>query len=293
MKLDAFRNQVVIVTGASAGIGRALALQLAHQGAKVAIAARRLERLERVAAECRSLGTEVLPIQTDVGDEDQCKALVEKTVGAFGRLDMLINNAGLAATALFDEFPDLSLFRHTMEVNFYGAVYCTYYALPYLKQTQGRIVAISSLGGKAAIPYNTPYCASKYGMHGFYDSLRMELYRHSVSITIICPWWVATEFHAAQLTKDGVPRGARRGKDFYTDKTMSAERCAEITLQAADKRRREVLMGPGVLAVWLKVLAPGFLDWLAVKVFLEPVIRRARAAQVKAKQGSSEEDDHV
>jgi hypothetical protein len=103
----------------------------------------------------------------------------------------------------------------------------------------------------------------------------------------------ATEFHTAQLTKDGVPRGTSRGKDFYTDKTMSAERCAEITLQAAYKRCREVLMGPGRVAVWLKVFAPGFLDWLAVKVFLEPVIRRARVAQEKAKQESPEEIDHA
>ncbi len=214
MRPDVFRDQAVIVTGASAGIGKALALQLARQGARVAIAARRAERLEQVAEECHLLGAEVLVVPTDVSDEAQCKALVESTVAAFGRLDMLINNAGLAATALFDEFPDLSLFRHTMDVNFYGAVYCTYYALPYLKQTQGRIVAISSLGGKAAIPYNTPYCASKYGMHGFYDSLRMELYQHGVSVTVICPWWVATEFHAAQLTKDGTPRGASAWQGF-------------------------------------------------------------------------------
>ena len=281
MKADAFRGQVVIVTGASAGIGKALALQLASQGAKVVVAARRAQRLEEVAAGCRALGAEALVVPTDVTDEAQCKALVEKTVASFGRVDMLINNAGLATTALFDEFPDLSLFRHTIAINFYGAVNCTYYALPYLKQTKGRIVGISSLGGKTAIPYNTPYCASKYGMHGFFDSLRMELYRYSVSITVICPYWVATEFHAAQLNKDGVPRGAARGRDMYTAKTMSAERCAEVTLRAAYKRRREVLMGPGVLAVWLKVLAPGFLDWLVVKVFLEPVIRRARAAQAK------------
>lgn len=284
MKPDVFRDKVVVVTGASAGIGKALALQLARQGAKVAIAARRAERLEQVAAECRALGVEVLVAPTDVSDEAQCKALVEKTVAAFGRLDMLINNAGLAASALFDEFPDLTLFRYTMDVNLYGAVSCTYYALPYLKQSRGRIVAISSLGGKAAIPYNTPYCASKYGMHGFYDALRMELYQPGVSVTVICPWWVVTEFHAAQLTKDGTPRGVVRGQDMYTNKMMSAERCAAITLQAAYKRRREVLMGPGALAVWLKLLAPGFLDWLAVNVFLKAAAQRARAAQ--AKRGS-------
>ena len=287
MPLSVFRDQVVIITGASAGIGSALALQLAQQGAKIAIAARRSERLERVAEDCRALGGEVLVVPTDVSDEAQCKALVEKTVAAFGRLDMLVNNAGLAASALFDEFPDLNLFRHTVEVNFYGAVYCTYYALPHLKQSKGRIVAISSLGGKATIPYNSPYCASKYAMHGFFDSLRMELVRQGVSVTIICPWWVATEFHAAQLTKNGSPRGASRGKDYYTSKTMTAARCAEITLHAAEKRRREVLMGPGVLAVWLKVMAPGLLDWLAVKIFLEPAARRAREAQAKEKRASS------
>ena len=282
MKKDAFHGQVVIVTGASAGIGKSLSLQLAAQGAKVAIAARRVERLEQVAEECRAFGGEVLVLPTDVSAESQCKALVDKTVAAFGRLDMLVNNAGLAASALFDEFPDLHLFRHTMNVNFYGAIYCTYYALPFLKQTRGRIVAVSSLGGKAAIPYNTPYCASKYALHGFFDALRMELLLHGVSVTVVCPYWVVTEFHEAQLNKDGVPRGPR-GRVIYTNKMMTADRCAEITLRAAQKRRREVLMAPGTLAVWLKLLAPGFLDWLSVKMILEPVIRRAKAKQGDAK----------
>lgn len=280
--MDAFRGQVVIVTGASAGIGRALALQLAGQGAQVTIAARRAERLEQVAGECRQRGGEVLVLPTDVGDEAQCRALVERTVNTFGRLDMLINNAGLAASALLEDFPGLHLFRHTMNVNFYGGVYCTYHALPHLKRTKGRIVAISSLGGKAAIPYNTPYVASKFAMHGFCDSLRMELRQHGVSVTVICPWWVATEFHEAQMDKDGVPRGPR-GRAMYTKRTMSADQCAEITLRAANKRRREVLMGPGPLAAWLKVLSPGLLDWLTFKVFLEPIIRRARAGKIQAK----------
>ncbi len=282
MKKDAFRGQVVIVTGASSGIGRALAIQLAGQGAKVVLAARRAERLEQAAVECRALGGEALVVPTDVSDESQCKALVEKTIAEFGRLDMLINNAGLAVSALFDEFPDLHLFRHTIEVNFYGAVYCTYYALPYLKQTKGRIVAMSSMGGKAAIPYNTPYIASKYAMHGFYDALRMDLAQRGVSITVVCPWWVVSEFHEAQMNKNGVPRGAR-GRSIYTNKMMTSERCAAITLRADEKRRREVIMGPGVLAVWLKVLAPGFLDWLSVKMFLEPIIRRAKAGKIVVK----------
>jgi short-subunit dehydrogenase len=221
---------------------------------------------------------EVLVVPTDVSEEAQCKALIDRTIATYGRLDMLINNAGLAASALFDEFPDLCLFRHAVHVNFYGAVYCTYYALPYLKKTRGRIVAISSLGGKSAIPYNTPYCSSKYALHGFYDSLRMELHPHGVSCTVICPSWVATEFHEVQMNKDGVSRGAG-GRAFYNKRTMSADHCAAITLRAAYHRRREVLMGPGPFAVWLKLLAPGLLDWLAVKLFLEPVIHGVKAAE--------------
>lgn len=277
---DLFNDRVVIITGASAGIGKSLALMLASQCAKVVIAARRADRLEQIAEICHAFCGEVLVVPTDVSDEAQCKALIDKTIATYGRLDMLINNAGMAASALFDEFPDLKLFKQTMDINFYGTVYCTYYALPHLKKTRGRIVAISSVGGKAAIPYNTPYCASKYALHGFYDSLRMELSQHGVSCTIVCPWWVATEFHEAQLTKEGMPRGPR-GRAYYTKKTMTSDQCAQIVLDAAHKRRREVLMGPGTLATWLKVIAPGFLDWFAVKVFLETAIRRAKAGKIE------------
>lgn len=285
MNPDDFRNQVVIIVGASSGIGKSLALRLAKQGAKLAIAARRANRLEQIAAECRSLGAETIVIPTDVTDEIQCKALVVKTIAAYDRLDMLINSAGLTAIALLDDFPDLQLFKYVHGVNFLGSVYTTYYALPHLKRTKGRIVMISSLGGIVGLPYNTPYCSSKYALHGFSESLRMELYKDGVSVTVICPFWVATEFHAAQLNKDGVPRGEARGRDMYTKRTMTADRCAEITLQAAFKRRREVLMSPGVLAVWLKVMSPRLLDWLVVKVFLEPAVRRARAASRDAEGG--------
>lgn len=280
MKTDAFRDQVVIVTGASAGIGRSLAILLSSQGAKVVIAARRVDRLGQVAVECRSRGGDVLLVPTDVSDESQCKALIEQTITHYGRLDMLINNAGMAASALLDEFPDLHLFRQTVDINLYGTVYCTYYALPHLKQSKGRIVAVSSLGGKTAIPYNTPYCTSKYALHGFFDALRMELVHHGVSCTVIYPWWVITEFHESQLNKDGEPRG-QRGRAIYSKNMMTADQCAAITLAAAYKRRREVLLGPGVLAVLFKTLAPGLLDWLTFKIFLEPVIKRAKAGKIE------------
>jgi short-subunit dehydrogenase len=252
-----------------------MALNLAGQDTKLILAARRAELLEQVAAECLQLGAEAYAVQTDISDEAQCKSLVTQAIEKFGRVDLLINNAGLAVTALFEDLPNLQLFKHTLDVNFYGNVHCCYYALPFLKQSRGRILAISSLGGKAAVPYNTPYISSKYALHGFYDALRMELMQHGVSVTVVCPSWVVTGFHEAQMDKDGVPKGAR-GRAVYTEKTMTAECCARICLQATYRRRREVLMGPGHMAAWLRLLAPGFLDWFAVNVFLKSAVRRAR-----------------
>jgi len=272
MKTDAFRDQVVIVTGASSGIGRALALHLAGQGAKVALAARRSDLLEQVAADCHQVGGEALAVPTDVADEKQCEALVEKTVAAFDRLDMLVNNAGFTVIARLEDYTDLSLFQHVMDVNFYGAVYCTYYALPYLIRSRGRIAAVSSLGGKAHLPYNSPYVASKFAMHGFFDSLRIELMKHGVSVTIICPYWVVTGFHEAQMDKDGVPRGPS-GRAIYSKNMMTAECCAQVILRAAYRRQREVLMGPGRLIAWLKLLAPGLLDRITID-FLKATVRR-------------------
>lgn len=268
-------NQVVIITGASTGIGRSLALRLAGAGAKVAIAARRVEKLEEVAAECRTRGGEVLLVPTDVSNESQCKLLVEKTITAFGSLDMLINNAGLAVVARLEDYANLDLFRHTMSVNFFGAVYCTYYALPHLKQNRGRIVAVSSLGGKSPAPYNSAYVSSKYAMHGFFDSLRIELIRHEVSVTVICPSWVVTNFHEVQMDKDGVSIGPR-GRTIYTEKMMSADRCAELILRAAEKRKREVMMGPGKVIAWLKLISPSLLDRFVI-AFLKSAVRRGQS----------------
>jgi short-subunit dehydrogenase len=275
MKKLFFQNQVVIVTGASAGIGKSLALQLADQGACIVLAARRQDRLEQLLVECRAHGGKALAIPTDVAIETQCKALVEQTIQEFSRLDMLINNAGFTTVALFEELPNLDLFEQTMAVNFYGNIYPTYYALPYIKKSQGRIVSISSIGGKLAVPGNSSYIASKFALNGFFDALRMELAQAGVSITVIYPSWVVTEFHESMLDIDGKPRG-KDGRKIYNDRMMTADQCAQIVLKSAARRKREVLMGPAYLALWMKLIMPGLLDRIIIKIFFKPIVNRLR-----------------
>ena len=272
-----FRDQAVIVTGASSGIGRALALRLANQGARVTLAARNVARLEALAQECRQRGGQAFVVPADVANEAQCRALIERTLGAYGRLDMLINNAGIGLVARLDELHDLHLFKQVLDVNLYGALYCTYYALPHLKQTHGRLVNISSLGGRIAIPHNTAYIASKFALEGFSESLRMEVQADGVSVTVISPYWVITEFHEHYMDKDGQAKGPS-GRAIYTDKTMTADECARISLEAARRRKRQVVMGPGHLLLWLKLIAPNWLDRLTIALFLRPMARRVREA---------------
>jgi short-subunit dehydrogenase len=186
---------------------------------------------------------------------------------------MLVNNAGMAVVSKLEDLPDLHHFKQVMDVNFYGMVYCTYYALPYIKEASGRIVNVSSLGGVMAIPFNTSYIASKFAVNGFSDSLRMELTKAGVSVTVICPYWVVTEFHERYLDRNGKPKGPS-GRGIYKDKTMTANRCAQIILKAARRRKREVLMGTGRMGVWLKLIAPNLVDKMVVEAVLRPAAKR-------------------
>jgi len=271
--MSSFQDHTVVVTGASSGIGRSLALRLADQGARVTLAARNVTRLETLAQECRQRGGEAFIVPTDVADEAQCRALVERTLHEYGRLDMLINNAGIGLVARLDELHDLSLFKQVLDVNFYGAVHCTYHALPYLKQSKGRLVNISSLGGRVAIPHNSAYIASKFALEGFSESLRTELQIKGVSVTVISPYWVVTEFHEHYMDKDGRPKGPS-GRAIYTSRMMTADTCARTILEAARRRKREVVMRPGRIVLWLKLLMPGLVDRLILRLFLRPAVRR-------------------
>jgi short-subunit dehydrogenase len=270
---NTFREKTVIVTGASSGIGKALALRLADEGAWLTLAARNAQRLDSLAGECQQRGSKAIAIPTDVADESQCRALIQRTQETYGRIDTLVNNAGIDVVSKLEDLPDLHLFKQVVDVNFYGTVHCTYYALPYLKETRGRIVNISSLGGMLAIPFNTSYVASKFAVIGFSDSLRMEVEQTGVSVTVICPSWVVTEFHERYLDKNGQPKGPS-GRAIYTERTMTADQCAQIVLRAARRRKRQVVMRPGPLALWLKLIVPDLVDRLTISRFLRLAVKR-------------------
>jgi short-subunit dehydrogenase len=257
-----FKDNVVIITGASSGIGAELARQLAGQGARLALAARSVERLEAIAAECRAAGGAAIAVPTDVADEAQCRALIEQTAAAYGRIDTLVNNAGMNMLARFDEWQDLAIFEQILRVNFLGSVNCTRHALPYLTAARGRLVIINSAAGKAGLPLRTAYAASKHALTGFFDSLRIELEETGVSVTSIYPSYVASGFHERNLNAEGVPFGAAHRIDY--SRAMTTARCAEITLRAMARRRREVVMTPRArIGQWLKLIAPGMVDRIA------------------------------
>jgi short-subunit dehydrogenase len=258
---DGFRNNVALVTGASRGIGREMALQLADQGASLVLAARSESDLLKVTAACRERGASAVSVPVDVSNEDECQHLIDTAIAAHGRLDTLILNAGITMWALFEEIEDLSILEKIMQVNYFGSVYCTYYALPHLKASQGRLVGVASLTGKTGVPTRSGYAASKHAMAGFFDTLRIELADSGVSVTMTYPDFVATDVRKTAFGPDGKPLGE---SPVQEDKVMTAHVAACQILAAAAKRKREIIMSPrGKLGLWLKLLAPGLIDRIA------------------------------
>lgn len=263
MKKHTFLENVIIITGASFGIGKHLALKLAEQGAWLSLAARSIEHLEEVAKECHQLGGKAIIIPTDVADQAQCKNLVERTVEKYGRIDTLINNAGFGLASRFDELHDLKIFEQIIRVNFLGSVYCTHYALPYLKESNGRLVGICSLRGKFPSATADGYGASKHAMAEFFESLRIELADSGVSVTIIYPNWVSTGISKRAVRSDGNPTGEI---SIHEKNAMSVETCSQIIIEAVTKRKREVIMTlEGKAGLWLQLIAPKIFDQIIRK----------------------------
>ncbi|MGZ5046814.1 MAG: SDR family oxidoreductase [Usitatibacter sp.] len=255
------KDNVVAITGASKGIGAELARQLAAKGAKLVLAARGDKELEEVAAECRALGAAVVSVRADVALERDCQAIVAGAVLAFGRLDTLVNNAGVTMSARFEDIEDMSILERIMQVNYMGAVFCTHHALPHLRESRGRIVGIASLTGLMGVPTRTGYSASKHAMRGFFDSLRIELDGSGMTVTMIYPGFVSTGIRERAAGPDGRPILLSPVKE---GEVMSAEDCARRIVAAIEGREREVVMtARGKMGLWLKLVAPALTDRLA------------------------------
>ena len=265
--MQGFTDKTVLITGASEGIGRALALALAAERPRLALVARHAERLEAAARECAARGAQVLAVTADVSRPEDCARMVEQTVARFGALDVLVNNAGVTMWARFDAMRDVGVFGRVLEVNFLGAVYGTAAALPYLKNSRGLIVAVASVAGITGVPERTAYAASKHALVGFCESLRIELAGSGVDVTIVAPDFVVTELHRRALGPDGAPLGVSPLQETHI---MSAEQCARLMVHAMRRRERLLITSArGRLARWARLIVPGLVDALAARAIRE------------------------
>ena len=256
-------NQVIVITGASSGIGKALACALAPQSPRLVLVARDHGRLQEVAEFCEKLGASTLVIPTDLTDPQACLEMVHQAVAKFSRIDVLVNNAGMSMWSTVEDVREVRLFAQLLEVNVLGSVYCTKFALPYLKQTKGRIVAVSSVASFTGIPSHSGYCASKHAMNGFFESLRIELEPCGVTVTIVAPDFVQSEIHERSMGPDGTPLGRiLQGHSTF----LTAETCADIIVRAMAKRKRLVVTSwRGRWGRWIKLISPRVIDWMVRK----------------------------
>jgi len=253
------KDKVVIITGASSGIGKALAFSFGHEGAKIVITGRKEAPLLEVSHELSTLGIDNLPIVSDVSIEADNAEMVKKTIEKYGKIDILINNAGISMRSMFEDC-DLNVIKTLMDINFYGTVYATKYALPYIKATKGSIVGVSSIAGYRGLPVRSGYSASKFAMNGFLEALRTELLHTGVHVLTACPGFTASNIRVASLGADGSSKG-----DSMRDEgnMMSSEEVADRILKAVKNRDRGMILTlQGKMAVLINKLFPKLADKL-------------------------------
>lgn len=259
-----FANQVIWITGASSGIGEALAKELSRYGAKLVLSARRREELERVRLACvYSDQHHVLPL--DLTQPDRFKEAVQSVIDRFGRIDSVIHNGGISQRSLVKD-TSLEVDRRIMEVNFFAPVALNHEILPHmLERKAGQVVLISSLVGKFGTPLRSSYAASKHALHGYFESMRAEVWKEGINVLMVCPGFVSTQVSVNALTADGSPQGSM---DEANAKGLKPEQCAERIVQAMQDRKSEVVVaGKERLAVYLKRFWP---------LALERMMRRAK-----------------
>ncbi len=264
--MASIKNRVIWVTGASSGIGEALTYELAKKGVKLIISARRKEELEKVKGNCLASAQpniRILPL--DLASPSTLKLSVEAAVQTFGHVDILINNGGISQRS-FAKDTSLDVDRRIMEVNYFGAVALTKYLLPYfIRQRGGHFVVVSSLTGKFGTPYRSGYAASKHALHGFFDSLRAEVWKDNIKITMVAPGFIHTPITLSALTGDGSPLNKMDEAQY---KGKSVKWCAKKIVSAIENQKEEVYIGGReVFGVYMKRFFP--------KIFSN-IIRKAK-----------------
>jgi short-subunit dehydrogenase len=252
-----FNDKVVVVTGASSGIGEAIAREFALNGSKVVLAARSEEILAVIVDQLKKLNCDVIYVKTDVCCEEDCRYLIEKTVEKYGTVDILVNNAGLSMRAAFAD-ADLNVLRRLMDVNFWGTVYCTKYALPYLVAQKGSLVGVSSVAGFHGLGGRTGYSASKFAIHGFLETIRIENFKNGLHVMIFAPGFTATKIRIHSLTAIGEEQGESQ---LDEDKLMSPQYVAKCLLKGVRKRKRNMLLTlDGKLTALFQRIVPDLID---------------------------------
>lgn len=257
MRSNSFAKKVVLITGASSGVGKACALEFAERGASVVLAARNEEELKKVESLILSKNGTAFSVRADIKLENDCKNLIERAIEKYGKLDVLINNAGISMRANFKDL-DMSVIKEVMDTNFYGAVYCTKYALPYLLTQKGMVIGISSISGLTPLPGRTGYCASKCALDGFLNTLRIENLRQGLRVLVVHPGFTTSNIRNKALNKDGVPQTYSPRDE---EKMIPAEKVARIIADATLANKRElILTSQGKIIVWLFRFFPGLTD---------------------------------
>jgi len=262
MKLN---GKIVVITGASSGIGKSLAHEFASRGANLVLAARQYVTLCEITETLeKQYDIKALAVQCDVSVESDCDSLMKQAITTFGKIDVLVNNAGISMRALFND-ADLQVLKTLMDVNFWGTVYCTKYAMPHLLQTKGTVVGVSSIAGYKGLPGRTGYSASKFAMNGFLDALRVENLKTGVHVLTACPGFTASNIRNTALDKHGAQQGE---STLHEEKMMTSEHVAKIIADGVENRARTLIMtGQGKLTVALSKFVPGVLDKLVYNVF--------------------------
>lgn len=256
------KDKVVIITGGSSGIGRALAFAFGRQGSKIFITGRKESDLQQVVAELGEAGITAAYCVADVSREADNREMAAEALRLFGRIDVLINNAGISMRALFEE-AGLPVIRQVMEINFFGAVYATKFCLPEIKKNNGSIVGISSIAGYRGLPARSGYSASKFALNGFLETLRTEHLKDDLHVLTACPGFTASNIRKRALAKDGSAQGESPRNE---EKVMPAEEVAAHVYRAVVKRKREIILTTeGRLAVFINKWWPALADRLVYR----------------------------